>query len=82
VLLASPAPIDETGVLADIFAGGATKSQAVPALLQQMAVHHGIGFAEMGAVTSVNPVDGIHLDEAAHAAMGAAMAEALIRHFS
>lgn len=82
VLLAAPVPIVESGALADIFAGGAAKSQAVPALLQQVAVRQSVGFAEMGAVASVNPTDGIHLDEAAHAAMAAAMADAVNRQFS
>ena len=81
VLLASPVPIVETGALADIFAGGAAKSKAVPALLQQVAGRLGVGFAEMGAVASINLTDGIHLDEAAHAAMGAAMADAVALQF-
>ena len=82
VLLAAPVPIDETGALADIFAGGAAKSQAVPALLQQVAARQGVGFAEMGTVATVDPIDGIHLDAGAHAAIGAAMAADVTKQFS
>lgn len=81
VLLAAPVPIVETGALADIFAGGAAKSLAVPALLQQVAARQGVGFVELGAVASVDLIDGIHLDEAAHVSIGAAMADAVARQF-
>ena len=63
-------------------AGGAAKSQAVPALLQHVAARQGVGFAEMGTVATVDPIDGIHLDAGAHAAIGAAMAAAVTKQFS
>lgn len=82
VLLAAPVPIVEAGALAEIFAGGAAKSQLVPALLQQVAARHRIGFVEMGAVAEVDLTDGVHLDEAAHAAMGVAATSAVRGQFA
>ncbi len=35
------------------------------------------GFFDAGSVAQVSPLDGVHLDEAAHAALGAALADAV-----
>jgi lysophospholipase L1-like esterase len=81
-LLVAPVPILETGVFTEIFAGGAAKSRALPGPLRAVAQRLGAGFADLAAVTEVDPVDGIHLDAAAHAAIGEALAETVRRSFS
>jgi lysophospholipase L1-like esterase len=81
VLVASPVPVEEVGFLAEMFAGGAAKSRALPAHLQAMAARQGAGFLDLAPVASVDPVDGIHLTAEAQAAIGAAMAKAVKRVF-
>ncbi|WVX48552.1 hypothetical protein ROLI_016330 [Roseobacter fucihabitans] len=78
VLLASPVPVIEAGIFKEIFAGAAQKSQALPALLRTVAERQGVAFADMGQHATVDPVDGIHLDAAAHGAIGMAMAAAVL----
>lgn len=75
VLLVSPVPIIETGVLADMFAGGAEKSRALGPKLAAVAERQEVAFLDLAAVAEVDPVDGIHLDAAAHVAIGTAMAD-------
>lgn len=77
VLLAAPVPIEETGHLGEMFAGGADKSRLLAGKLHDVARRQRLGFVDLGAVAQVDPVDGIHLDKAAHAAIGAAMAQAV-----
>lgn len=81
VLLAAPVCAQERGVLAETFAGAAPKSAALPELLAAVATREAVHFADMNAVAEVDPVDGIHLSAEAHAAMGAAMAEAVLGIF-
>ncbi len=76
-LLVAPVPIQEVGFLAEMFAGGAGKSQMLSPYFQAVAARHGAGFLDAGSIAQVDPVDGIHLTEAAHAAIGQAMAEAV-----
>lgn len=73
-LLVSPVPIEETGFLAEMFAGGAAKSRLLATYFQSIAARHGAGFFDAGSVAVVDPVDGIHLTADAHAALGGAMA--------
>lgn len=77
VLLAAPVHVLETGHFAQVFLGGAAKSHALPDALRAVAQHNATGFVDLNAVAVVDPVDGIHLDAAAHAAIGAAMAAAV-----
>lgn len=77
ILLVSPPPILETGCLATMFAGGASKSSEFAALYAGVAAMHGAAFLDAGAVIGSSPVDGIHYDETQHARLGAAMAEAV-----
>lgn len=77
VLLAAPVCAMETGYFEQMFAGAAAKSAALPELLAKVAKTHGLGFADLNAVTQVDAVDGIHLDQAAHAAIGTYMAKAV-----
>jgi len=77
VLLVSPVPIAEVGFLGDMFAGGAARSRALSSLLLQVAKRQSAAFLDLAGKARVDPVDGIHLDAGGHAAVGAAMADAV-----
>lgn len=81
VLLASPVPINETGCLAQMFAGGAARSQALASELATVSRALGAGFIDLAPVAEVSPVDGIHLAPDAHEAVGRAMAGAVREMF-
>ncbi|MEM9428920.1 MAG: SGNH/GDSL hydrolase family protein [Pseudomonadota bacterium] len=79
LLIVSPAPIDERGRLAETFAGGAQKSRALAPHLARIAEEHGAAFLDAGGVVGVevDPLDGIHLTEAAAGVLGRAIAQTL-----
>lgn len=77
VLLIAPPPITETGWLAGHFAGGADFSHHLGDALADVAGRWGIGFLDAKGVAEVDPVDGVHMTEAGHAALGAAVAARL-----
>jgi lysophospholipase L1-like esterase len=80
VLLVAPPPVTEAGSLAEVFAGGAAKARALASLLSDLAARRGAAFLDAGAVVAASPVDGVHIDAEAHAALGRAIAEA-VRQF-
>ena len=73
-LLVAPVPITETGFLAEMFAGGAAKSQRLAEAFATIAQRHGAGFFDAGSVAQVDPVDGIHLTAEGQNAVGTALA--------
>ena len=73
-LVVAPVPILETGIFADVFTGGAEKSRRLAAALEAMTGRRGVPFLDTGRLAAVDPVDGIHLDATAHAAIGRAVA--------
>lgn len=77
ILIVAPVPILETGYLAEMFEGGAAKSQKLAGYFAAIAKRSDVGFFDAGSVAQVDPVDGIHLLPAAHAAIGAAIAAAV-----
>jgi lysophospholipase L1-like esterase len=77
VLLIAPPPILEVGCLADMFAGGAAKSQAFAAHYKATATKLGAGFLDAGSVIGSSKVDGIHFDLAEHRKLGHAVAAAV-----
>lgn len=77
ILLICPPPVVEVGPIATEFWGGAARSQALPPLYEALARSRGVGFLDAGKVISVSLVDGVHYDEAAHAALGKAVASAI-----
>jgi lysophospholipase L1-like esterase len=81
VMIVAPPPILEAGCLADMFSGGAEKSRALAPLAAAEAARQEAAFFDAGTVIAVDPVDGIHYDAAAHAALGRAMAQAVRRHW-
>lgn len=81
VLLVAPPPIVEVGCLADMFAGGAVKSQRLAAEIRSAARRLGVPFLDAGEVVAVSPVDGIHYDAEANPALAEAFAAAIRAHF-
>jgi len=81
VLVIAPPPIVEAGWAAEMFAGGAAKSAALGPRLAALAARLGVPFLDAGAVIVADPADGIHWNAPAHAALGAAVAGAIARHW-
>ena len=79
VLVVAPAPILEAGCLAGLFRGGAEKSRHFPTVFGEVARRQGVPLLDAGALIGSDPLDGVHLSEAAHATLGHAVAEAVRR---
>jgi lysophospholipase L1-like esterase len=77
ILLVAPPPVLEAGCLAEIFEGGAVKSQRLAAAYAAIAARYGCGFLDAGAVIVSSPLDGVHFDGSEHIALGQAVAGAL-----
>ncbi|SMY08183.1 GDSL-type esterase/lipase family protein [Flavimaricola marinus] len=77
VLLMCPPPVLEEGPFAGEFFGGRAASEALPPLYQALAEARGCGFLDAGKIIQVSPIDGVHYGPEAHAALGAAVAEAI-----
>jgi lysophospholipase L1-like esterase len=75
VLIVCPPPVDEVGCLAPMFVGAAAKARELAPLYAQVAGQRGADFFDAGTVASVAAHDGIHLDLAAHRALGRALAQ-------
>jgi lysophospholipase L1-like esterase len=74
ILVVCPPPIAQRGCLAEKFSGGAAKAAAMAPLFRAVAAQRGVEFFDAGSVASVSASDGIHMDVAAHAALGEALA--------
>ena len=81
VLLVAPPPIAEVGCLAGMFAGGASKSQALAAEIRAAAARLDVPFLDAGAVVQVSPIDGIHYGPEANPALAEAFAVAIRQNF-
>jgi lysophospholipase L1-like esterase len=80
VLLVAPPPtLAKFPQHAEMFAGAAPKSKEMAKHYRAVAELHGVGYLDAGKVAKSSKVDGFHLDPAAHAAIGKAVAEALRR---
>ncbi len=77
VMLVAPVPVEETGVLAEMFQGGRVRSRAIAPALRDEAERLGAGFFDAGRVCAVDEVDGVHLSAEAQGALGLALAEAV-----
>ena len=71
----APPPIDPRGELREVFGDAAEASHALAHHLSAAAERVGAGFIDAGAHATVDPVDGVHLTEAGHAALAAALAK-------
>ena len=77
VLLIAPPPVLEAGCLAEIFAGGAAKSQRLAAEYARVAARYNVSFLDAGAIIQSSGVDGVHYDAAEHGKLGRAVATAV-----
>ena len=74
-LLVCPAPVARLDRYEDEFEGAPAKSAELAQHVARVAESHSCAFLDAGTVISSSDVDGIHLDEPAHAALGSAVAE-------
>ncbi len=77
ILLIAPPPVHEAGCLAEVFSGGAEKSQRLAAIYADIARRHGCAFLDAGTIVASSPLDGVHLEAAEHGKLGRAVAAAL-----
>lgn len=74
VMLVAPAPVRETGSLAEVFEGAERRQVGIEGHLRDLAEELGCGFVEAGRHVAVSPVDGVHWEDAAHEVFGTALA--------
>ncbi len=75
ILVVSPPPTcDSFATYAEMFIGAPPKSHRLAAEYGRMAAERGVHFFDAGSVIKSSPVDGIHFDPQAHAALGKAIA--------
>jgi lysophospholipase L1-like esterase len=75
ILVVSPPPTsDSFPSYAEMFIGAPPKSHRLAAEYGRMAAERGVHFFDAGSVIKSSPVDGIHFDPEAHAALGKAVA--------
>jgi len=79
VLLVAPVPLGEVTAASELWGFGAARDESLKLarLYRLAAEERGIGFLDAGSVAAISQLDGVHLDAAAHAVLGAAMAEAV-----
>lgn len=73
LLLVSPPPLRERGWLAPMFAGGEALARELAACCASVGSLRDVDVFDAGTMASVDAVDGIHLDAAAHRALGEAL---------
>jgi lysophospholipase L1-like esterase len=79
VLLVAPVPLGAVTARSEQWGMGAAKgeSERLAAMYQLAAEARDVGFFDAGSVAQVSADDGVHLDRAACASLGAAMADAV-----
>jgi len=75
ILLVTPVPVQEAGILRDVFAGAEARQQGLADHVAAAAGRQGVGFFDAGSAARVSPDDGVHWEASAHHALGAAMAK-------
>lgn len=84
VLLVAPPPVTAPGPIQELWGFSAVsveRARRLGQLLRAAAESRACAFLDAGAIVSVSPLDGVHLDEAAHERLGtevAARARALL----
>jgi lysophospholipase L1-like esterase len=81
ILLVAPPPILEIGCLADIFAGGRAKSEALAPMLRRTAERLQVGFIDAADHIRSSELDGIHFDLDRHRILAAAISDAVRKLF-
>lgn len=79
ILVVAPPPSQTPkGIIAPKFEGADMKSVGLAAVIKEMAAENECPFLDAGTVTSTSKVDGVHLDEDQHLALGQALAKNII----
>jgi lysophospholipase L1-like esterase len=83
VVLVSPVPLGPVTAHSEMWGFGEAleTSKQLARMYELVAEDHGAGFFDAGSVASVHPEDGVHLDAAACASLGAALAEVVRAQF-
>jgi lysophospholipase L1-like esterase len=79
-ILASPPPVGDT-TWGEDWAGAPAKSAVLAARFAEVSAAFGFEHVELGQATRYSPLDGIHLDEAGHAAVARLVEQTLRRLF-
>lgn len=80
MVVAPPAIQPSACALSSKFLGAEAKSVGLNVALRNIATAEACNFFDAGTVTSVSPVDGVHLDKDQHRALGEAIAESVAVH--
>ena len=75
ILVICPAPAQERGCLAPIFAGAEARMASLAEDMARIARAHGARFLDAGAHIETDPLDGVHYSAAAHKTLGLAEAQ-------
>lgn len=76
ILVVAPPSIQQAkGDIAPKFEGADLKAVSLASAIEQIADETGCAFFDAGSVTTTSKVDGVHLDEDQHLALGKAMAK-------
>jgi len=76
ILVVSPPTIQKSkGCMAEKFAGAEKKARGLAQAIEQVAIDNHCHFFAAGSVTATSQVDGVHLDEEQHLALGNALAK-------
>jgi lysophospholipase L1-like esterase len=78
ILVVAPPPIIETGCLADMFAGGQVKSEALASHLQRVAERRKVAFLNAGDHIQVSRLDGVHFDADQHRVLAKVIGEGIV----
>lgn len=84
VLLVAPAPLGPATERSQVwgFGDAMAPSRQLATMYRIVAERKSVAYLDAGSVVQVSPLDGVHLDAAAHASLGAAMADAVRRALS
>jgi lysophospholipase L1-like esterase len=75
ILIVSPPPVSvPSGLMAEKFHGAAERGKGTAEAYERVADELGCAFFDGGTVCRTSPVDGVHLDEADHRALGLGLA--------
>ncbi|WP_421907424.1 SGNH/GDSL hydrolase family protein [Mameliella sp.] len=74
IVLVSPAPVQETGALREVFAGAEARQDGIEAFIASAAKRQGCGFLRAGDHVTVSPKDGVHWEPEAHHRFGQTLA--------
>jgi lysophospholipase L1-like esterase len=81
ILVICPPPIEVVGIFMTMFEGADRKSRQLASQLQDVARACGADFLDAGEIIRSSPIDGIHLDAEAQAALGQAAGTEALRMF-